>query len=122
MAGVIDTIAAEKALSKKAADILRKNFKNQIKQAVDSKGESKKSTVRTRFSRDGRLDRITFFAPHYIYKQNYGFEGPKSNNVNMRLKATEVITKTLDTSGFLDTLVTEIAELRGESIIAKMNF
>jgi len=121
MAGTFDILARERQIGNEAVTTLRTDFKEVLSRAINISGASKKSTVRSRF-RDGRLDRLTFVAPDYVFKQNFGFEGQKKNGVNMRLKATDVLNKALQKSGVLVNLADDLAELRAEEIMVKMNF
>ena len=121
MTGIIDRLAAEKNLTNTAVRKLRAEFKQQLQENVKVKGETKKATVGSRFI-DGRLDRITFRAPYYIYMQNFGFEGQKKNGINMRLHPTDVLNKALDRSNVLNGLIEGIAGLRGDEIVASINF
>lgn len=121
MAGAIDTYALEKQVGAQAVSKLRAAFKSAIRSAVKVSGDSRKATVTSRYKRQ-RLDRITFFAPHYILKQNYGFEGKKSNGIMMRLQATEVLSKAIESSNVLETLADDISNIRAEEVITRINF
>lgn len=61
-------------------------------------------------------------APDYVFKNNYGFEGKKSNGVNQRLKATDLINQALDDSKVLDSLADNIATLRGDRVALAISF
>ena len=117
----VDLYQLEKQLGNQAATSLRAAFKQAIAATVNSTGDSRKATVTSRYKQQ-RLDRLTFSAPHYIYKQNYGFEGTKKNGVKMRLKATEVITKAIDNSGILEKLADGITDIRAEQVFLAINF
>lgn len=123
MPEILDTLIQEKQLAKKETQRLRRAFKKSIKQSVNvtSSGEAKKATVRSRFKR-GRLDRLIFVAPDYIFKQHYGFEGTKKNGVAMRLKSTNVLNKAIDGSNVLETLADGIADIRAEQVMFQINF
>jgi len=121
MISIVDMYMLEKKIGKDAADKLRKAFRSELSKAVNVKGESKKATVAARYKYD-RLNRLSFIAPHYIFKQHYGFEGTKKNGVNMHLKATDVLNKALQSSGVLDTLGDELANLRAEEVLTAINF
>lgn len=69
-----------------------------------------------------RLQRLTMQAPDYVFKNNYGFEGVKSNGVNQRLKGTDLINQALDDSKVLDSLADKIATLRGDRVALAINF
>jgi len=121
MAGNIDFIMLERQIGQEAVLKIRAGFKSAIRNAVNVEGASKKASVVSKY-KDGRLDRLTFIAPDYIYKQNFGFEGDKSNGVRMRLKATQVIQKALQDSNALNDLAEKLADLRGTEILTKINF
>lgn len=121
MASSVDIYMLEKKIGNEAAVKLRSAFKSAIRNTVNVRGESKNATVRSRF-KDNRLDRISFVAPHYIFKQHYGFEGTKKNGVNMRLKATNVLNKALQSSGILDNLATDLSNLRAEEVLTNISF
>lgn len=72
--------------------------------------------------KDNRLSRIAMRAPHYIFKQHYGFEGRKKNGVNMRLAPTNVINIALDKANVLESLADELADFRAEEVFTKINF
>lgn len=121
MASTVDVYMLERKVGKNAADSLRAAWRLEIRNAVNVQGESKKATVTARYKND-RLDRLTFAAPDYIFKQNFGFIGEKSNHVMMHLKPTNVLTKAINTSGAIDTLADELTDLRAEEVITAINF
>lgn len=121
MASAVDIYMLEKKIGKEAADKLRVAFKQAIRDTVNVKGPSQNATVTARY-KSNRLDRLTFFAPHYIFKQHYGFEGTKKNGVTMRLAATNVLNRALAKSGILDSLANDISNLRAEQVITTINF
>jgi len=123
MAGTIDVLNKEKQISAIAVKKLRSAVREQISKTSDVKtGQAVRvGGAGSRF-KNGRLQRITITAPHYIFKQNYGFEGKKSNGVNQRLKATDVFSKAIDSSNILENLADDISELRMEQVIALTQF
>jgi len=123
MAGRVDLYMLEKQAGKKAADKLKTAFKTAIKNAVNvtDNGEAKKATVTTKYKNE-RLDRLSFVAPSYIFKQNFGFEGSKKNGVTMRLTATDVLNKALNTSHVLEELADDLTDIRAEEVITAINF
>lgn len=123
MTGRVDIYMLEKKVGKEAADKLKAAFKREISTAVNvtGDGKAKNATVTARYKQE-RLDRLTFSAPAYIFKQNFGFEGSKKNGVNMRLQATNVLSKAINSSQVLETLADEIANLRAEEVITSINF
>jgi hypothetical protein len=120
MAGSIDSYTLEKQIGSEAASKLRNAFRSAIRETVNVRGESRKASVTARY-KQRRLDRLTFAAPYYIFMQHNGFEGQKKNGVMMRLKATDVLNKALQQSGVLENLADNIANLRGEEVIASIN-
>ncbi len=72
--------------------------------------------------KDQRLQRLTLRAPHYIFKQHFGFEGNKKNGIMMRLRATDVLNKALEQANVLETLADGIAEIRMDEVTARINF
>jgi len=121
MAGTFDTSVQEKEIGTRATNLLRTAFKSALAQTVNVQGASKKATVRSRY-RYGRLDRLSFVAPYYVFMQHNGFEGPKKNGVTMRLTATDVLNKALDSSGVLNSLADDLADLRAEEVVTAINF
>jgi len=123
MAGVIDTLQQEKEITAIAVKKLRSAVREQISKTSEIKtGQAVRiGGAGSRF-KNGRLQRITMSAPHYIFKQHYGFEGRKSNSVNQRLKATDVFSKAIDSSNILENLADDISELRMEQVIALTQF
>jgi len=117
----VDLYQLEKQLGAQAATSLRSAFKQAIQSTVKSTGDSRKATVTAKYKQE-RLDRLTFSAPHYIYKQNYGFEGTKKNGVKMRLKATDVLSKAINNSGVLEKLADGITDIRAEQVFLAINF
>jgi hypothetical protein len=119
MAGTTDTLQQEKQLTSDAVKKLRVAVRNQISKTTNEKtGEALKiGGAGSRF-KNNRLQRIVIQAPHYIFKQNYGFEGQKSNGVNQRLKATDVFSKAIEESNILEKLADDLSELRMEQVIA----
>lgn len=113
----------EKKLAQNEAKKLRRAFKGALKQSVNITpgGQTSKATVKTLF-RSGRLDRLTFVAPHYVFKQHYGFEGVKSNGVRQRLKATNVLNKAIDKVNTLENLADGLTYIRGEQVLSAINF
>jgi hypothetical protein len=123
MAGRIDFIQKEKEIALKAVKKLRGAVRQQIANSSTSRtgNELRLGNAGSRF-KDGRLQRLTIKAPYYTFMRNYGFEGKKSNGINMRLKATEAIAKALESSSILDSLADEISEIRLDQVAALIQF
>lgn len=123
MIGAVDLYQLEKNLAGKTTLALRNAIRLAIGQTTTSRtGEAQKQAGSRAVFKDNRLQRVTIRAPHYIFKQQYGFEGVKSNGVNMRLNATSVINKALDESNIMETLADEISEIRLTEVTSKINF
>jgi hypothetical protein len=122
--GSVDLYQLEKDLARKTTGQIRTGLRSAIQQTTKavSGGFALKTANSRAVFKDDRLQRIVIKAPHYIFKQQYGFEGRKSNGVNMRLRATDVITQTLVNSRVMETLADEISEIRLSQITAKINF
>lgn len=117
--------AIEKQAGQKAAAVLRKSIKTQIRsifETTQGNSELLKSTALAKM--DGpELQRIAIQMPHYGFKQHFGFIGVKNNNVKMRLlSATNFLNDAIHANNALETLATEIGEIRGDEIISKINF
>jgi hypothetical protein len=115
------------ALEKQVANKAKKQLASALKFAIDrttykKTGEATKSAGSRAVFKDNRLQRITLKAPHYIFKQNYGFEGTKKNGINMRLKSTGVLNIAIERSNVLETLANEISEIRLSQVTSKINF
>lgn len=63
-----------------------------------------------------QLVRLSVKAPKHVFIQNYGFEGVKSNGINMRLKETAVVDDAIEVSRVVDYLADNLSEIRAEEI------
>lgn len=137
MPGAVDTYQLERNLANKTTRVLRTAVRSAISKTVsdkrivqsggnsylyDNTGNAIKQAGSRSVFKNGRLQRFTIRAPHYIFKQQYGFEGTKSNGVNMRLNATTVINKALEEANILESVADEISEIRMEEVISIINF
>ena len=124
MLGAVDLYQLEKQLAGKTTTALRNSLRSAISQTTEASpmGVALKQAGSRAVFKDDRLQRITIRAPHYIFKQQYGFEGKKSNGINMRLKSTSVINKALEDSRILETLADEVSEIRLTEVTSKINF
>ena len=119
----IDLYNLEKGLANRSTKAIRTGIRNAILATTKNKSGLALNTAGSRaVFKDQRLQRITIKSQDYIFKQNYGFEGQKKNGIMMRLKATSVIARALETSNVLETLADEIAEIRLSEVTAKINF
>lgn len=78
-----------------------------------------KTNVKTRYNK-GQLVRLAINGPKHLFIQNYGFEGVKSNGVNMRLKATNVVTSAIERSKVVDYLAEAISSYRADEIVVQL--
>lgn len=117
MAGFVDGYQEEKRIGKAASLAVKSAIKSAIRDTTKSQtGNALRNASSRAVYKNQRLQRITIQAPHYIFKQNFGFEGKKSNGVNMRLKATDVITNVLERTNIIEGLASQIANLRAEEV------
>lgn len=123
MAGAIDILSLEKELASKSANSIKSALKSVISSTTHSRTGNalRVASAGSKFKND-RLQRITIKAPHYIFKQNYGFEGKKSNGINMRLNQTSVIEKALNDSNAFQMLADGLSEIRLSQVAALINF
>lgn len=117
--------ALEKQAGQKAAIVLRKSLKTQIRslfETTQGNSELLKSTALSKM-KGPELQRIAIQMPHYGFKQHFGFDGVKNNGVKMRLlSATNFLNDAINANNALETLATEIAEIRGDEVISNINF
>jgi hypothetical protein len=115
----------EKQAGKQAALTLRKSLKNLIKFGFEtSQGNSQllRSTVLSKM-KDGQLQRLVIKMPHYGFKNHFGFEGVRSNGVKLRLMSNQgFLSNALTSNNALETLATEISEIRADQVSAAINF
>lgn len=120
MAGFFDL---EKRAGAEGAVLIKKALKESIKGNSKTKTGTAERTAGARaVYKNERLQRIVLKAEHYVFKQNYGFEGTKKNSVNMRLHATEVISKAVENTGVLEVLADSISNIRSEQVLSRINF
>lgn len=114
-------------LEKKAGTAARQKMERGLRYAIGrtlhkgKTGDALKATSRAVY-KDNRLQRITMKAPHYVFKNHYGFEGTKKNGVKMRLLTRGILNIALDQSNVLETLATDIANIRADQAVLKINF
>lgn len=123
MAGRIDFLQKEKEIASQAVKKLRSAVRHEIANTSTSRtgNELRVGNAGSRF-KFGRLQRITIKAPYYTFMRNYGFEGKKSNGINMRLKATDALAKALESSSILENLADDISEIRLDQVAALIQF
>lgn len=118
-----DLTALEKKAGQKTARTVGRNLKLAINRTTTKRtGQLLKSSARAKMRYDA-LDRIDITAPHYAFKQHFGFEGIKSNGVKMHLKPTGLFNIVLNRSEkALEELATEIGYLRVEQVTSKIRW
>lgn len=119
----VDRYNQEKRLAQTSVKAIRAGLKYAIDRTTYKKSGTAIQTANSRsVFKNERLQRITLKAPHYIFKQHYGFEGKKSNGINMRLRATNVLNIALENANVLENLATGIGEIRADEVTARINF
>lgn len=115
----------EKAAGQKAALALRKTLKSQIKnlfETTQGNSEMLRSTVLSKM-KAGELQRLVIKMPHYGFKNQFGFDGVKSNGIKLRLlNNTGFLNDTIKTTNALETLVSEISEIRADEVTSIISF
>ena len=111
-------------VGRKAARKLQASIKSIIAvETVKSTGALMKSRVIAKKEKNTDfLDRLTISSPHYGFKLNYGFEGVKSNGVQMKLKPINHLHRAVEQTSILNELATQISNIRAEEIAANINF
>lgn len=112
----------EFGIALKAMALLRSDLRRNISNAFQNNGTGElleKSNVYSTL-KNGQLTQLRITGPKHLFVQNYGFEGVKSNGINMRLKATDVVEKALATTNVIDFLATEISKARAEEIVIQL--
>jgi hypothetical protein len=115
----------EKQAGHKAALILRKSLKTQVRSLFDTtQGNSQllKATVLSKM-KGPELQRLVIKMPHYGFKQHFGFDGVRNNGVKLRLLSnTNFINDAIQANNALENLVTEIGNIRLDEITTKIKF
>lgn len=91
-------------------------------ETVKRTGNLMKTNVVAKKNPTGYLDRLTITSPHYSFKLNYGFEGVKSNGVQMRLKPTKHLFKAIEETSILNDLADAISNYRIDQVIETIKF
>tara|TARA_R100000935_G_C2840871_1_gene170897 strand:+ start:5770 stop:6147 length:378 start_codon:yes stop_codon:yes gene_type:complete len=110
----------ESAAGTKAARTLRTDLRRAVSRFKEDTGTLKTIGASKRM-RKGQLRGIAIKSPIYGYMNHYGYIGTKSNGVFQRLKATGFINDAIE-KGSIETLATEISEIRAEEIVANFKF
>lgn len=110
----------EKDIAKRAKTMLQNSVMHNINRLFTPSGKTKslhtETSVKTRFNK-GQLVRLSVSGPKHLYVQNYGFEGVKSNGINMYLEATNVVNSAIEQSNVVDFLAESISETRADEIL-----
>jgi hypothetical protein len=123
MSSAIDRYNQEKKLAGVTTRALRSGLRYAIDRTTYKKSGLALNQAGSRaVFKDQRLQRVTLKAPHYIFKQHYGFEGNKKNGIMMRLNPTDVLNKAIEQANVLETLADGIAEIRMDQVTARINF
>ncbi|WP_299011994.1 hypothetical protein [uncultured Polaribacter sp.] len=115
----------EKQAGQKASLVLRKSLKSEIRnlfETTQGNSEMLRSTIVSKM-KGGELQRLVIKMPHYGFKQHFGFDGVKNNGVKLRLLSnTNFINDSLKSKNALETLITEISDIRADEVMSKINF
>jgi hypothetical protein len=123
MSSAIDRYNQEKKLAGVTTRALRSGLRYAIDRTTYKKSGLALNQAGSRaVFKDQRLQRVTLKAPHYIFKQHYGFEGNKKNGIMMRLNPTDVLNKAIEQANVLEKLADGIAEIRMDQVTARINF
>ena len=72
--------------------------------------------------KQGQLQRLVIFMPHYGFKNHFGFEGVRSNGIQLELMSNQgFLSKAVSSTNALDPLATAIAEIPGDKIMANID-
>lgn len=114
---------SEREIAQQAKNKLQNAVTHSISRLFEPSGNSGgmrlNTTVQPRFNK-GQLVRLSVVGPKHLYIQNYGFEGVKSNGINMRLEETNVVNSAIKSSGVVDFLAQALGEARADEIVIKM--
>ena len=115
----------EKQAGQKASLVLRKSLKSEIRnlfETTQGNSEMLRSTVASKM-KGGQIQIRVIKMPHYGFKQHFGFDGVKNNGVKLRLLSnTNFINDSLKSKNALETLITEISDIRADEVMSKINF
>jgi hypothetical protein len=118
---VQDLTALEKKAGQKAAGAIRRNLKLELAglKKTGLQLQSAGTSVNMKFD---QLDSLTVKATDATFKQHYGFEGIKSNGVRMKMRSFNHFTKALNRGSALNTLLTEIGDIRLDKVTRNIRF
>lgn len=111
----------EAAAGTKAARKLRSDLRREAASRFRKKTGALSKISASKRMRGGSLRAIAVKAPKHAYILHHGFIGTKSNGVFQRLEASNFLLEAIG-AGSIDTLASEIAEIRAEEIVTNVNF
>ena len=112
----------EMAVGVKAARLLSASLRRFIhKTTTRGTGKLFATNTKARKGIDGLKD-IAITSPRYGFMLNYGFEGVKSNGINMKLKATNHLADAIERSQIIEILGDELTAVKGEKVMASIDF
>ena len=101
---------------------LKSHILNSYLETTKSTGEMLKlSSVKERMKK-GHLERINIYQSSYGFMLNHGFEGTTAAGHHMKLRETNHLNNAVERSRALETLGTELSEIRADEIVAEINF
>lgn len=117
-----DLTLLEKQAGKKAARTIQRNWKSILSTAtVKQTGILLRSATARESMKFDALDSIVVTASPATWKQNYGFEGIKSNGTSMSMKPFNHFDKLFASSkNALEKLLKEVAEIRGTAVTTRI--
>lgn len=124
MPGEIDIFLAEKNIGKEFSTRAKKNLLNSIRRKLKKgkTGNALKTSVRPVY-KNGMLYSLVITTPYYVYPiLHMGFEGTKSNGVNQRLRAMNILTDAVENGRLVEDLANQIGELRASQIATRVSF
>lgn len=113
--------AKEKQIGNKYASLLQAALRVAIKKEGTSFSTLALKTKVVSRVKDGYLQRIVLESPKHSFVNHYGFEGIRSNGRKLSLKPKDHLYG-LKSIQILNGLADDISDLRGEQVIATINF
>jgi len=116
-------IMSEREIATQAKNKLQNALMHNITRLLEPSGKAGgirfNTKVKPRFKK-WHLVRLSVTGPKYLFIQNYGFEGVKSNGVNMRLQQTDVVNSAIESSNVVEFLALAIGESRADEVIVNL--
>lgn len=111
----------EKAAGQRAARTLKTSIRRQIKNDFNRKtGLMLRTSVRPK-TKFGQLDHLTITSPKYSFFHHYGYTR-KYGSKSIFTPGKEHLAKALNNSRALETLATELGNIRADEVITKIRF